>query len=49
MFRDFSKYPWVLPLVEYKNQKSLLIDMQEKIIEPAERKHKEIAARKKEG
>jgi uncharacterized protein YjbI with pentapeptide repeats len=36
MFESFKSYPWVLPIVRYDDQKSLLNTMNERVIEPAE-------------
>jgi hypothetical protein len=46
MFVDFRKYPWVLPIHLYKDQASLLASVQKKIIEPAEKKARELAIEK---
>ncbi len=42
MFLDFRKYSWVLPIYLYKDQSSLLISIKEKIIDPSERKLREL-------
>ena len=43
MFEHFTRYPWVLPLYLYQDQTSLLSSLNEHIIEPAEKKAKELA------
>lgn len=43
MFPDFSKYPWVFPTYIYKDQASLIAQLKENIINPAEKRVKEIA------
>ena len=48
MLRDFYKHHWLLPIVHYQDHKNLISSMMEKIIEPAEKKHKEIEIRKKQ-
>ena len=40
LFRDFSLYPWVLPIHFYKDQAHLLATLKAKVIEPAEQKCK---------
>lgn len=42
MFRDLQIYPWVLPIVEYPNQKTLIKRLNSSVIKPALRKHKEL-------
>ena len=46
MFVDFRKYHWVLPVYLYKDQTSLIVSFQKKIIEPADKKAKELALEK---
>jgi hypothetical protein len=41
MFRDFRDYPWVLEPFRYTEQGTLLTELGEKLIAPAERKAKE--------
>jgi hypothetical protein len=36
MFEDFRRYPWVLEPVLYNDQETLLADLGEKVIAPAE-------------
>jgi len=43
MFPDLMRYHWVLPPYEYQDQEHLLASLQTKVIEPAERKAKELA------
>jgi len=44
MFVDFLEtYPWVLPIHLYHDEDSLLAELKEHVIEPAERKVKELA------
>lgn len=38
MFEHFERYPWVLPLYPYYSSEDLLLFLNEKVIEPAERK-----------
>jgi uncharacterized protein YjbI with pentapeptide repeats len=38
MFETFPRYPWVLPIARYDNQRELLAKLEEEVIEPAERK-----------
>jgi uncharacterized protein YjbI with pentapeptide repeats len=45
MFEHFTRFPWVLPLYSYTDEKSLLASLYEKVIYPAERKAKELANR----
>ncbi len=42
MFHDFSRYHWVLPTYVYEDQISLLSSIEAKIIQPAEKKAKEL-------
>jgi len=46
MFVDFRKYHWVLPVYLYKDRASLIASLQDAIIEPAEKKAKELALEK---
>jgi uncharacterized protein YjbI with pentapeptide repeats len=45
MFKDFKEYPWVLEAYRYTTVNRLLASLKEHIIEPAERKAKELAKR----
>jgi hypothetical protein len=38
MFRDFKRYPWVLPIYRYKDIHEVVASLSEKIISPAEAK-----------
>ncbi len=50
MFRDFYKYPWVLrPVVEYTSPAHLLEILAEKVVTPAEERHKAKQAETGEG
>ncbi len=42
MFPEFKKYPWVLPGYRYRSIAELLVDVEEKVIKPAEEKAKEL-------
>ncbi len=46
MFVDFRKYHWVLPIYLYKNLPSLLVSLRDEIIEPADKKARELAVEK---
>lgn len=46
MFVDFKKYHWVLPIYLYKDPESLITSLQEAIIEPADKKARELAIEK---
>jgi hypothetical protein len=46
MFVDFRKYPWVLPVYLYKDQPSLLASLKDEIIDPADKKARELAVEK---
>jgi hypothetical protein len=48
MFVDFRKYPWVLPVYLYKDQASLIASLKNEIIEPADKKARELAIKKAE-
>ncbi len=43
MFEHFTRFPWVLPIYRYTDEADLLQSLQEKVIEPAERKAQELA------
>ena len=45
MFEDFKFYPWVLTTFVYDDKQMLLDSLEKKVIEPAEAKAKEQAAR----
>ena len=45
MFEHFTRFPWVLPIYHYRDEKSLLQSLGEKVIIPAEQKAKELAKR----
>ena len=45
MFEHFKHYPWVLPTFVYDDEQMLLMSIKEKVIEPAEAKAKEQAAK----
>jgi hypothetical protein len=38
MFEHFTRYPWVLPVYRYTDEGSLLLTLQVKVIDPAEKK-----------
>ena len=42
MYDHIKVYPWVLPLFEYQSHETLLSDLQQKVIAPAEEKAKEL-------
>jgi hypothetical protein len=42
MFKDYWKYQWVLEVYRYNGLEELLISLKEHVIEPAERKAKEL-------
>jgi hypothetical protein len=46
MFVDFRKYHWVLPVYLYKDQASLNASIRNEIIEPADKKARELAIEK---
>lgn len=46
MFKGYSIYPWMLPIYHYTDLISLLANLKEQVIEPAERKARELAERK---
>jgi hypothetical protein len=43
MFKDYWKYQWVLEVYRYNGLEELLASLKEHVIEPAERKAKELA------
>ena len=43
MFEHFTRFPWVLPLYRYTDQASLLQSLKIHVIEPADKKAKELA------
>jgi uncharacterized protein YjbI with pentapeptide repeats len=43
MYDHIKRFPWVLPLVEYKNRSTLLRELKSRVIVPAETKAKEQA------
>lgn len=45
MFEHFRAYPWVLPLYTYETPESMLAEIVERVIEPAERKVGELGLR----
>lgn len=44
-FRDFRKYDWVLPIFRFADEYHLLLEMRKSIVEPAEKKIKELGQR----
>jgi hypothetical protein len=46
MFRDFTDYPWVLPVHHYKNLEELLGSLNQNVIKPAEAKAVELQVAK---
>src|SRR5258708_1402428 len=46
MFVDFRKYSWFLPVYLYKDQASLIASFKNEIIEPADKKARELAVEK---
>jgi uncharacterized protein YjbI with pentapeptide repeats len=46
MFVDFRKYHWVLPIYLYKDQASLIASLKNDIIEPADKKARELVIEK---
>ena len=42
MFEHFTKFPWVLPIHRYVDLNDLLASLKEQIIEPTEKKAKEL-------
>ena len=44
MFEHFKKYPWVLPVFQYRDKADLLENLSSKVIAPAEAKAKELAS-----
>ncbi|MCB9341960.1 MAG: pentapeptide repeat-containing protein [Lewinellaceae bacterium] len=46
MFEHFERYPWVLPLYTYSSKEDLLKLLNEKVIDPAERKVEELKPRR---
>ncbi|MET0647109.1 MAG: pentapeptide repeat-containing protein [Pyrinomonadaceae bacterium] len=47
MFKDFKDYPWVLPPYRYQSTEDLLASLQERVINPALAKAKEIEERRR--
>ena len=45
MFEHFTRFPWVLPLYHYADEVNLLQSLKETVIDPAERKAKELEKR----
>ena len=43
MFEHFARYPWVLPVYHYTDHTSLLLSLEEEVINPAEQMAKELA------
>jgi hypothetical protein len=46
MFEHYTRYPWVLEPYRYRDLKSLLASLAEKVIDPAEQKAKELTGKK---
>jgi uncharacterized protein YjbI with pentapeptide repeats len=46
MFKGYGIYPWVLPIYRYSNLEGLVNNIQEKVIEPATQKARELAEKK---
>ncbi len=46
MFPDLRKYSWVFPVYLYKDQASLIASLKKEIIEPADKKARELAVEK---
>jgi hypothetical protein len=46
MYEHFISYPWVQPIYQYRDQNELLHTIQEHVIEPAEKKVRELAIEK---
>jgi hypothetical protein len=46
MFVDFKKYDWLLPVYLYKDQASLITSLKNEVIEPANKKARELAIEK---
>jgi uncharacterized protein YjbI with pentapeptide repeats len=44
MFEHYTRYPWVLPIHLYETQDQLISELDEQVIEPAERKAAEVRA-----
>jgi hypothetical protein len=42
MFDDLLEYPWVLPVYRYQTAETLLANLNERVIAPAEEKVKEL-------
>jgi hypothetical protein len=42
MFEHFTKFPWVLPIHRYIDLADLLATLEERVIDPAERKAQEL-------
>jgi uncharacterized protein YjbI with pentapeptide repeats len=47
MFKDYTKYPWVLPIYRYEGLEALLATLAEKVICPAEGKVKALQERRR--
>jgi hypothetical protein len=46
MFEHFISYPWVLPIYRYTDQATLLQTLKENVIDPAEKKVRELTLEK---
>ncbi len=46
MFKGYGVYDWVLPIYRYADLRGLLDNVQEKVIEPATQKVRELEAKK---
>ncbi len=46
LFRDFSLYPWVLPLHRYSDESALLQSLDKTVIDPAEQMAREMEKRR---
>ena len=47
MFKDYWKYPWVLPVHWYEGPERLLATLAEKVIGPAEEKAKALVEQRR--